>query len=181
MASSDVMAIMKWSIQPLVQDKAPPSVSGPTTISNVLAPLSFRTNRDRDDWPGRVPRHSMRARAPITAPGAATSMIAALLYLGTCPDNGTAICALMSTRRPKHTTSHVRIVAGKSGTQSRIRVPILRHTSGPSSQLSGPIAGFWRVLKTRKDSDSHPPPLSGGGLPVCTGPVFQNCRVIEAR
>src|SRR5262245_55051976 len=40
----------------------------------------------------------MRARTPITAPGAATSMIAALLYLGTCPDNGTAICALMSTR-----------------------------------------------------------------------------------
>jgi hypothetical protein len=65
----------------------------------------------------------MRARAPITAPGAATSMIAALLYLGTCPDNGTAICALMSTR-PKHTTSHVRIVAGKSGTQSRMRVPL---------------------------------------------------------
>src|SRR5262245_45199626 len=47
--------------------------------------------------------------------------------------------------------------------------PILRHRSGPSSQLSG-LPDSWRVLKTRKDSDSHPPPLPGGGLPVCTGP-----------
>jgi len=28
-------------------------------------------------------------------------------------------------------------------------------------------------LKTRKDSDSHPPPPTGGGLPVCTGPDFR--------
>src|SRR5262245_14068481 len=85
----------------------------------------------------------MRARAPITAPGAATSTIAALLYLGTCPDNGTAICALMSTR-PKHTTSHVRIVAGKSATQSR--------DSGP-------------ILKTGRASILADPPFPGGGPP----------------
>ena len=29
------------------------------------------------------------------------------------------------------------------------------------------------MLKTRKDSDSHPPPLPSGGLPVCTGPDFR--------
>jgi hypothetical protein len=29
------------------------------------------------------------------------------------------------------------------------------------------------VLKTRKDSDSLPPPLPGRGLPVCTGPDFR--------
>jgi hypothetical protein len=34
------------------------------------------------------------------------------------------------------------------------------------------IPDSWRVLKTRKDSDSHPPPLPAGGLPVCTGPDF---------
>src|SRR5499427_6771301 len=33
-------------------------------------------------------------------------------------------------------------IARRAGTQSRISGPILRHTSGPSSQLSGPIAGF---------------------------------------
>src|SRR5215472_9368645 len=37
MASSDVMAITKWSIQPPRPRRAPPSVSGPKTISNVLA------------------------------------------------------------------------------------------------------------------------------------------------
>src|SRR5262249_3177978 len=46
--------------------------------------------------------------------------------------------------------------------------PILRHRWGPSSRV--PLPDSWRVLKTRKDSDSHPPPLPGGGLPVCTGP-----------
>src|SRR5262249_33293700 len=33
-------------------------------------------------------------------------------------------------------------IARRAGTQSWISGPILRHTSGPSSQLSGPIAGF---------------------------------------
>src|SRR5262249_20739705 len=37
-----------------------------------------------------------------------------------------------------------------------------------------PLPDSWRVLQTRKDSDSHPPPLPGGGLPVCTGPDFRN-------
>jgi len=37
MASSDVMAITKWSLQPPRPRKAPPSVSRPKTISNVLA------------------------------------------------------------------------------------------------------------------------------------------------
>ena len=32
------------------------------------------------------------------------------------------------------------------------------------------------MLKTRKDSDSHPPPLPGGGLPVCTGPDFKKTK-----
>jgi len=37
------------------------------------------------------------------------------------------------------------------------------------------------VLKTRKDSDSHPPLPPGGGLPVCTGPnylkiLISNCE-----
>src|SRR5262249_19558990 len=49
--------------------------------------------------------------------------------------------------------------------------PILRHRWGPSSRV--PLPDSWRVLKTRKDSDSHPPPLPGGGLPVCTGPNFE--------
>src|SRR5215469_6056615 len=33
-----------------------------------------------------------------------------------------------------------------------------------------PLPDSWRVLKTRKDSDCHPPLPTGGGLPVCTGP-----------
>ena len=49
-----------------------------------------------------------------------------------------------------------------SGTRVSDSGPILRHRSGPSSQLSGPIADSWRVLQTRKDSDSHPPPPTGG-------------------
>src|SRR5262249_10716350 len=35
-----------------------------------------------------------------------------------------------------------------------------------------PLPDSWRVLKTRKDSYSHPPSLPGGGPPVCTGPDF---------
>src|SRR5262249_15494215 len=41
------------------------------------------------------------------------------------------------------------------------------------SVLRVPLPDSWRVLKTRRDSDSHPPPLPGGGLPVCTGPNFE--------
>src|SRR5215471_14542812 len=37
MASSDVMGITKWSIQARRPRKAPPSVNGPKTISNLLA------------------------------------------------------------------------------------------------------------------------------------------------
>ena len=33
-----------------------------------------------------------------------------------------------------------------------------------------PLPDSWRVLQTRKDSDSDPPPLPDGGVPVCTGP-----------
>jgi len=39
-----------------------------------------------------------------------------------------------------------------------------------------PLQDSWRVLKTRKDSDSHPPPFPAGGLPVCTGP---SCKILE--
>src|SRR5262249_3097269 len=43
--------------------------------------------------------------------------------------------------------------------------PILRHRSGPSSSRV-PLPGSWRVLKTRKDSNSHPPlpPRGVGGM-----------------
>src|SRR5262249_10285246 len=61
-------------------------------------------------------------------------------------------------------------IAGESGTPVSDSGPILRHTSGPSSHHSVPLPDSWRVLKTRKDSDFHPPLLPGGGLPVCTGP-----------
>src|SRR5262245_40505604 len=57
--------------------------------------------------------------------------------------------------------------------------PILKHRSGPSSQLSGPIADFWRVLKTRKDSDSHPPPLPGGAYRCAPDPISE--KKIESR
>src|SRR5262245_20664072 len=75
----------------------------------------------------------------------------------------------MSTGRPKHTTSHVRIVAGKSGTPVSDPGPILRHTSGPSSQHSVPICqkqgcieGGQRLRPSRRLCPS-------GGLPGCTG------------
>ena len=34
----------------------------------------------------------------------------------------------------------------------------------------GPHSQIWVPLKADGDSDCHPPPLPGGGLPVCTGP-----------
>jgi len=36
-----------------------------------------------------------------------------------------------------------------------------------------------RVLKTRKDSDSHPPPLPGGGLPGMHRTLFQKKEKIQ--
>src|SRR5262249_57137935 len=64
-------------------------------------------------------------------------------------------------------------IPGRAGTQSRISGPILRHTSGPSSQPSGPIAGFLPWIEEAKEAPRPPPPLPGGGLPVCTGPNFE--------
>src|SRR5215831_4431475 len=61
-------------------------------------------------------------------------------------------------------------IARRAGTQSRISGPILRHTSGPSSQLSDPIAGFLPWIEEAKEAPRPPPPLPAGGLPVCTGP-----------
>src|SRR5262245_26437335 len=49
--------------------------------------------------------------------------------------------------------------------------PILRHRSGPSSQLSVPLPDSWRVLKTRKDSDSHPPPPNPGVYRCAPDPI----------
>src|SRR5262249_55655820 len=49
----------------------------------------------------------------LFAVGAATG--AALLYLGTCPHNGTAICALMSTRPSSATTPSISQTANARG------------------------------------------------------------------
>ena len=78
--------------------------------TNTLPPFRNRPGPQRQHAP-RPPAAGGRLDLPDTAP------------LGNQVEAGAAICALMSTRRPEHTTSHVRIVAGKSGTQSRIRVP----------------------------------------------------------
>ena len=79
-------------------------------VTNTLPPFRNRPGPQRQHAP-RPPAAGGRLDLPDTAP------------LGNQVEAGAAICALMSTRRPEHTTSHVRIVAGKSGTQSRIRVP----------------------------------------------------------
>jgi len=40
----------------------------------------------------------------------------------------------------------------------------------PSLGFPGPIPRTGPILKRHKRLSSHPPPLPGGGLPVCTGP-----------
>src|SRR5215831_5860182 len=72
-------------------------------------------------------------------------------------------------------------IARRAGTQSRISGPILRHTSGPSSQLSGPIAGFLPWIEEAKEAPRPPPPLPAGGLPVCTGPDFKKRKKIQQK
>jgi hypothetical protein len=58
-----------------------------------------------------------------------------------------------------------------SGTRVSDSSPPYQGTDHDPILSSGvPLPDSWRVLKTRKDSDSHPPLLPGGGLPVCTGP-----------
>src|SRR5262249_43888319 len=54
-------------------------------------------------------------------------------------------------------------IARRAGTQSRISGPILRHTSGPSSQFSGPIAGFLACVEDaqRLRLPSAPSPRRG--------------------
>src|SRR5262245_44601500 len=78
---------------------------------------------------------------PVTAAGGRLDL-PDTAPLGNQVEAGAAICALMSTRRPKHATSHVRISRWEERDPVSDSDPILRHTSGPSSQLSGPIAGF---------------------------------------
>src|SRR5215831_2826330 len=60
-----------------------------------------------------------------------------------------------------------------SGTQSRIPIPYLRHRSGPSSQLSGPIAGFLACVEDAQRLRSPSAPFTGGAMGVCTGPDFR--------
>src|SRR5262249_2021923 len=43
----------------------------------------------------------------------------------------------------------------------------------PALSSRVPLPDSRRVLKTRKDSDSHPPPSTGGGLPGFPRPRFQ--------
>ena len=55
----------------------------------------------------------------------------------------------------------------ESGTQSRILVSDIEHIATPVLSSRVPLPDSWRVLKTRKDSDSHPPPppqRPSGGL-----------------
>jgi hypothetical protein len=51
-------------------------------------------------WFAAAASATARTVSILFAVGAATAAV--LHYLGTWPDNGTAICALISTRRPKH-------------------------------------------------------------------------------
>src|SRR5262249_62040742 len=55
----------------------------------------------------------------------------------------------------------------------RIATPIL------STRV--PLPDSWRVLKTRKDSDPHPPPSTGGGLPGCPRPSLRQKKNQQKR
>src|SRR5262245_39617422 len=48
--------------------------------------------------------------------------------------------------------------------------PILKHRSGPSSQLSGPIARFRACVEDAQRLRLSSAPSPRRGLPVCTGP-----------
>src|SRR5215472_14278308 len=84
-------------------------------------------------------------------------------------------CDMHPTLGEQTGPSHTPPISGKllpeSGTHSRIAGPILKHRSGSSSQLSGPIAGFPACVEDAQRLRLPSAPLPGGGLPVCTGPV----------
>jgi hypothetical protein len=48
--------------------------------------------------------------------------------------------------------------------------PILKHRSGPSSQLSGPIAGFLACVEDAQRLRLPSAPFPHRGSAVCTGP-----------
>src|SRR5215813_9062741 len=62
-------------------------------------------------------------------------------------------------------------MAQKSG---RCDLRVNEYTSGdrdPVLSSRVPLPDSWRVFKTRKDSDSHPPPSTGGAYRFATDPV----------
>src|SRR5262249_28116068 len=65
----------------------------------------------------------------------------------------------------------------ESGTPVSDPGPILRHRSGPSSQLSGPIAGSLACVEDARRLRLPSAPSPGGGLPVCTGPDFKKEKI----
>jgi hypothetical protein len=105
---------------------------------------------------GRRPPHQIRScRDVCSMSGLPESGQGWAIYMSTRPQTRGASTCAVDERLSRH-LPFPDSYRWESGTQSRNSGPILRHRSGPSSQLSGPIAGF---LAWDEDAQRHPTPM----------------------